>query len=478
MVAISRRTFVEKLGLGLGATLLSPVAQTLVNEARGQASNRKIAFFWYTAEGLQLDLVFTPADFRPARLPSNKDKWVAVLDGPTKYAWPDCFKALEPYRDRALLLDGLANENKGAFNGGHSMKYGALSCMPPGNGKDPAADGTPGGITIDQFIANGMGGATARKSVLFGISSNNDPQYSSIFATAKDRPEPHFQSPAALFNDVFGSYLGAAAGMNDTGPSKTRILFDTLRADIGRMQRAFAAPERGKLDAYLKAMEEFEKREGAAGALTCAKPAAPAAAAKPAPEDALESMHNIATLALACGITNVAGVALGCGFSHGTFPTLRKLLVGTPVFGAPGENGPLKQIDGGIGHEPPAAQGPAMTLVFNWCSRMLAHTIDTLQKVQVGNTTLWDQSLMLLTSENAEAHHADHMRWPLLLVGNAGGKIKADGRYIRFPVKGTAGARSLADLYCSMATGLGVPTNTFGMGGNEPVKGPLETIMA
>ena len=68
--------------------------------------------------------------------------------------------------------------------------------------------------------------------------------------------------------------------------------------------------------------------------------------------------------------------------------------------------------------------------------------------------------------------------WPLALLGNAGGKLKVDGRYLRFPKFDAPGGRTLPDLYCSLATALGVPTSTFGMGGNEMVKGPIELLMA
>jgi hypothetical protein len=40
------------------------------------------------------------------------------------------------------------------------------------------------------------------------------------------------------------------------------------------------------------------------------------------------------------------------------------------------------------------------------------------------------------------------------------------------------GGRCLADLYCTIAQALGVPTNTFGAGGTEKVQGPLAELLA
>ena len=101
---VGRRTFLEGLGLGLGATLLSPIAQTLVNEARGEVVPRKIASFWMMGNGIHPAWNFTPPEFMPASDPKLQ---MPILDGPRDYTWPVMFKALEPYRNRMLLIDGL-----------------------------------------------------------------------------------------------------------------------------------------------------------------------------------------------------------------------------------------------------------------------------------------------------------------------------------------------------------------------------------
>jgi hypothetical protein len=117
---------------------------------------------------------------------------------------------------------------------------------------------------------------------------------------------------------------------------------------------------------------------------------------------------------------------------------------------------------------------PAMDAVYNWLGGMMASTIDALSKIKVGDKTLWDNSVFVFTSENGEEHHAKYQRWPVAVFGNAGGKLKADGRFLRY----APGARSMADFFCSVSTAVGAPTDKFGMGGVEPVKGPLPEIMA
>ncbi len=468
MVAISRRSFIEKVGLGIGAGFLSPIANVLVNEARGDVADRKIAYFFLVANGIHPLWNFTPPEFMGAADAGGNQP---VLDGPTQFTWPTMFAPLEPYRNRMVLMDGLYNQNRVGGDGGHSMRFGALSCTPSGNGLNPEA-GTPGGITIDQLIANKIGVGTPRKSVLIGISTKPEPLYASVFASGRDRAEPQIQSPSMLFNDIFGTRVADASGIN-RGAAKQRLLFDTLRTDITRLQGSFAPAERRKLDIYLSIMEDFELRQKALAALSCPAVTVPSMANEVTPEDKLESLHSLATLALACGVTNVVGVALGCGFSHDTFPELKKILVGTPH-----ETTRWEGQWSGLGHMGKDLRKPLLDYVYQWNGRMIAQTIETLTKVKVGNGNLMDKTLMMYSSENAEDHHASHTRWPLALIGNAGGKLKIDGRFIRFPARKNSGSRPMNDLFCSLATAFGIPTNDFGKGGNEIPKGPLEILTA
>lgn len=474
---VSRRSFLEKVGLGVGTVVLSPIAEALVSEARGQPRDRKIAYFMLVGNGIHPDWCFTPKEFLPPGVGpegTQYDVKSTLLDAPTTYTLPDMFKAMEAYRSRMLLIDGLANK---CVEPSHSTNYGALSCFAGAtNGRD-AEGAPPGGITIDQYIANKIGVTTPRKSLLVGISTAKTPtaagQYG-IFAAGKNMPVPQYQSASALFSELFGKGIAPPMPNGMPGPdlsgTRQRLLFDGLRGDIARLQGSLGAAENRKLDTYLAAIEDYEKNQKAivAVAATCGSAGAPPATTLGV-EDSLLSLTAMAGLALQCGITNVVGVSCGCGPSHDAFPQLNKLLPGSGI---------AKVEWGGVGHEDQATRPPALNLVYNWLGGMMARTIDGLAKVKVGDQTLWDNSVFMFTSENGEEHHATYNRWPVALWGTAGGKIKADGRFLRFPRRGSAGYRSMADLYCSIATAVGVPTNDFGKGGFEPVKGPIENIMA
>jgi hypothetical protein len=186
-------------------------------------------------------------------------------------------------------------------------------------------------------------------------------------------------------------------------------------------------------------------------------------------EDRLDSMNEMAILAMICGLTNVVGFAVGCGNSHAYYPVYKRISKGTPW--------EAKGV-GETGHEVRAVHGPCSDLVHNFNCGLLARMADALSAIKEGDRTMFDNSVMLYTSDNAEQHHAEHGRWPVVVMGTGGGKLRADGRFLRWPQERQKGGRSMADLFCSISTACDVPTDSFGKGGNETVKGPIEDLMA
>lgn len=456
----NRRSFLEKLGLGAGAALLSPIATSLVAEAQGKTIPRKIFVVFIHGNGLHHDMNFTPPEFAASSAP--------VLEGPTAYTWPKMFKAVEPWRNRMLLVDGLPNRPRSGASQ-HGGGYSALSCFAALNGGSNEGGGRPGHISIDQFIANGIGKSSRSRSILFGASQNRAAVRARAFSRGPGNPEPHFQDPGLMFNDLYGSLVTDPTGFA-RGATKQRILLDGMRADVKRLEQALAGPERAKLAHYLTAVENAESTLAASMSLDCKPPTVPID--ETSVESRLEAMNEMATLALVCGMTNVVGVSVGVGNSHTEFPKYTRVHLGTQF-----------EKDGGIdshGHSVDSIQGPAWDILHTFNLGLVARTIQALSAVKSGGRTLFDDTTMLYLSDNGSYHHSKQERHPLAIIGDAGGALKTGGRFLRYPpaAKGKPPARSLADLYCSLATACGVPTSTFGKGGNEPVTGPLPELMA
>jgi len=115
--------------------------------------------------------------------------------------------------------------------------------------------------------------------------------------------------------------------------------------------------------------------------------------------------------------------------------------------------------------------------IHTFNTTLIARMIEALSSIKEGDRFILDSSFILYTSENGEQHHSAKTRWPLVLIGDAGGKLRTGGRFLRYPM-GSKSSRSLADFFCSLSTASGSPTDDSGKGGNEPVLGPLPELMS
>jgi hypothetical protein len=448
---MNRRDFLSTASLGGAAAVLSPLVGGLVNEAMGQVSTRKLALFYVFNGGFHPDMEFLPDDLK-GKSPGP--------GGVTSFRWPSALAPLEPFRSRTLLIDGLNNHG---HTDGHVCGYAALSCRTDRALEILKRHTIPAGITIDQYIAETLGKGTSFSSVRFGSGGSGwKPIKAHAFAFGKDKPADHILDPVLYHRTLFGKVAG---GQDPTQSKSDTLLLDAIRGQIKRVQARLAGPEREKLDVYLGSIAELEKRQSAA--LKCGPaPKAPAAVPASGPkgsEDLLEAMMSMSLVAAICGMTNVICVCDGHG-SHGKQTKFSRIAAGTELESA----GFVAQPD----HDPPAASRSKRQIVRRFQSGLLAGAIRTLSGVKVGDKTLFDDSTMLFMSENADDHHSKHQRWPLLVIGNAGGKLRADGRFLGYS------GRALADLFSAMATALGRPTTDFGKDGTVAIQGPLGEVLA
>ena len=96
---ITRRRFIERLGLGAGAAMLGPMAGGLFDEAMGQTAARKRTVIFIGGNGIHPQLLFTPPEI--AAMDSKLEKPLTA----TSYGWPAFLKKAEKHRSRMLLID-------------------------------------------------------------------------------------------------------------------------------------------------------------------------------------------------------------------------------------------------------------------------------------------------------------------------------------------------------------------------------------
>jgi hypothetical protein len=73
-----------------------------------------------------------------------------------------------------------------------------------------------------------------------------------------------------------------------------------------------------------------------------------------------------------------------------------------------------------------------------------------------------DNTVIIYLSDGAEGHHSRCWEWPMVVLGNIGGKLKT-GRYVDYPAYGYQGHRTTANMYVTLLQLAGSNRDSFGM---------------
>jgi arylsulfatase A-like enzyme len=75
-----------------------------------------------------------------------------------------------------------------------------------------------------------------------------------------------------------------------------------------------------------------------------------------------------------------------------------------------------------------------------------------LDAVKEENGTVLDNTLIIWMSDSGEEHHGFCAEWPMVVLGNLGGRLKTAGRFLQFPKYQSAGHRTVATSTCRSYT--------------------------
>ncbi len=461
MNRLHRRHFLSALGLTAGGAALPAIVDRLVSRAYGQQpASDKLVVFWFIGGSIQIQQGQTGWGLIPPELKGEGESGVGgapELSGNTSFTWPKKLAPLSALRSKVAIVDGLNNQTPGAS--AHGSMFQATTCTPGG--------GTPGGPSIDQAIAQLVGKQNAMSSILVGYNEESIrlklERTVDSFAAGPGSPVPHTTSVPLLLRELFGG--GASDGGKAPSP---KPVMDSLRLDIKRVESRLAPEERRGLEDYLRLVEQFEAQQAARAGLSCGT--APVLASG-SPEEMATSMTQALTLAFQCGISRVGGIAIGTGGGHEDMPAYTAT-TGDPLF------------DGhSFTHDYSRQAGQIQTFHMSLIAQMhqaLGDKLVSVYSCDSGMAPMEGDSGAVFT------HHATNYRVPAIVVGDWGGALKTGGRYLRYGCKiamdhtnGAGRNQSLADLFLSVAQGMGAPLQTFG--GPEqvvPTTGPLPELSA
>jgi hypothetical protein len=372
--------------------------------------------------------------------------WVPAAEGALPAELPFNWKALEPFRDRTVILSGLharsAEPPPGVTGADHWVAAAFLCGDKP---KKTAGADVRAGTTIDQLIAQRIGRETLMPSMQLAVedpganSSNCGEGYSCTYTNpiswaSPTSPLPMELNPQVVFERMFGD--GSTVDERASRRKRDKSILDSLTASLQRLRGEVSASDRARLDDYSEHVREIERRLQIAMRASTVAPenmAVPVGVPQTFDEH-IKLQFDLLALAFQADITRVGTLLFARDLTGRTYPEC---------------DAPTSGFHGVSHHGEDPRQIALLSKINQYHVKMLAHLVARLAKTQDGDGTLLDHSLVLYGSNMGNSNQHVHYDVPHVLVGGANGKLRG-GRHLAYPTKEVPTGNlllSILDLY-------------------------------
>ncbi|MFN3167299.1 MAG: DUF1552 domain-containing protein [Phycisphaeraceae bacterium] len=474
----TRRDVLKAMALTTGGLAFSPFLAQLKAEAAGRVSKLPKRFVFISRSNGMRTYGIAPKGLEslvpgPGNSGRGEPPKSVLTRRLTGYELNDSMAALNPFRDRMNIINGLSAN---MVTGAHGAGFGALGAY---NGEKVAVD-----RTIDGALANTLPGVF--KHIGFKLDQKLDAKIDrpNLTAFGPKQIGSYYCDPSMAFAELFGAIAtDKDVKARQLGDKK---LLDFLVDDTKRMQANLNSAEKEKLDHYLGAFESLSDRRVKLAAMAeTLKQHAPRYAqdkyTSQIETHRLEAHFDMAAAALIAGLTNVVTLradTLGqryVGLDMGAWTVHEIGHIEKPG----GSNKPADQMakereEGITGVE-------ARTRIRKTHYDLVGELVRKLDAVPEGDGTMLDNTLVVVYSDHGAYHHASFDQFPFVTIGGAGGAIKT-GQYLHYPHTRYDGNRTIGSFYTSLMHAAGAPCEGFGQldpGENErEQKSPLPELLA
>lgn len=343
---------------------------------------------------------------------------------------------LAPLRAHRKDLTVVSGTSHPSVDGQHASDVCFLTAAPhPGSGSFRNT------ISLDQYIAEHVGGATRFPSLTLAVNSRKR----SISWTASGVAVPPEDRAAEVYRQLFLQGSAAEVEAQIRRLDAGRSVLDTVAEQARRAQRDAGARDRARLDQYFTGVRELEARLKAAREWERRpKPRAPIALPVDPDDPAayvrkVELMYDMIRVAFETDSTRVVALLLNS--------------LDTPVVDGAGE----RNTEGyhGLSHHGKSESKRAQLRVLDEIQmKLLARLLGDLGRVDEGGESLLDRTVVLWGSNlgDANAHVTTNM--PILLAGGGfrHGQHLAFDRVRNYP---------LPNLFVSVLHRLGIEAERF-----------------
>jgi hypothetical protein len=327
---------------------------------------------------------------------------------------------LAPWKDKLTIVQGLdataSMPPPGSSGGDHSRASATFSGVPP---KKTAGADIYCGTSVDQIVAQKYGQDTLLPSIQLAIE---DPgantgicgwgyscAYSnSISWASPTKPLPHEINPMVVFEHLFGD--GSTPEERIARRQASGSVLDAVTAKIAKLQKHLPVSDRNRLNEYLEAIREMERRLEIASKRSAEAPSLDVPFGVPESFDEHVKLHfDLTALAFQGDITRVASLMYARDVSLRSYPESGVTTANHPS-SHHGED-PKRKAD--------------WAKINQYHMKCFAHFLKKLQDTPDGDGNLFDHSLIVWGSNMGNANQHSHVNVGYLMVGGASGNHKA-----------------------------------------------------
>lgn len=399
----TRRTVLRGLLGGTAVTIGLPPLEAFFN-ASGTAY----------ADGCTLPRRFGLFFWGNGHLPNA---WVPGAEGEGD-AWtlPTMLEPLAAIKDVLAVVTGLEVKVPNRYPHGSGVTGFLTGVEALAQGGDSFTFARP---TIDQVIAQEIGGSTRFRSIQSGVRAEGGESFN-----GPNSQNPAENSPYALFERIFGAGFTAPGEEPIFDPTLglRRSVLDSVMQDSAALRAQVSAADAARLDQHLTGIRELELRlarmeEDPPDLAACSRPDAPAPDfpdidGRPQMSLINRAQCDLLAMALACDQTRVFGHYFSSRVSNILYP------------GAVAGHHQLT-------HDEPDPQPQTLDIMLQVMAEF-GYLVQRLRAVDEGEGTLLDHCIVLGTSEQGDGRTHSLQDFPILLAGTACGRLKNDLHYRSF----------------------------------------------
>jgi hypothetical protein len=305
---------------------------------------------------------------------------------------------------------------------------------------------------VDQIAAQELGKHTQLTSLELGtenaaelvgaISGYSSAYVNTIAWRTPTTPLPVEHHPRAVFERLFGDGESTSPKERLTRIKENRSLLDSVIRDVDRLSKDLGPGDRNKLDQYLEAIRDIERRiQMAEQSKSQDLPEMERPVGIPSYDEHVKLMFDMQVLAFQTDLTRVTTFMMAREKSELVYQQL-------------GQSEPHHALTHNRGIKDRMKQ----TVDINrHHARLFSYFLEKMRATQDGDGNLLDNSLIVYGSGLGDGDLHTQQNMPILLAGSGSGQVKIGGHHLQYPEH-----TPFANLHMTMLDMVGVPVESIG----------------